>query len=138
MRTQIYNATVTNIVEAEYDDVLNCIIVTWYNMIAINDLEPCSRAQIKTIKEHNAKCVIMNTEYAKNTIRKDDMDWIEAFYFPRLLHAGLRDIIIIPPVSSLTKEALENYQDIAEKNGITVHLCPDSESAYEKTKSLNK
>jgi len=129
MRTLIYNATAPNIVEAEYDEELKCIIVTWYNMLALDDLDPCSRAQINTIKKYNAKSIIMNTSNAKNTIRKDDMEWIETFYFPRLIHAGLKDIIIIPSVSAITKEAMENYKDIAEKNGLTTHTCADMKSA---------
>ncbi len=136
MKTTIYTATAPNIVEAEYDPDLKSVIVTWHTMIAINDLEPCIRAQTKVAKEKKAKTVILNTIYSKNSIRKDDMDWIELFYFPRLLHAGVEAIIIVPPISAITKQAIEEYKIKAEKAGLHVYETPDIENAIETAKLI--
>ncbi|HPG37994.1 MAG TPA: hypothetical protein PLP19_06680 [bacterium] len=136
MKTTVYNASTPNIVDAEYDEDIKSIIVTWHTMIAINDLEPCIRAQSKVAKEKNAKSVIMNTSYAKNSIRKDDMDWIEAFYFPRLVHAGVEAIIIIPPISAITSKALGEYKVKAQKAGLHIYETPDMINALETAKLI--
>ena len=125
----IYQAPKENIVNAEYDSELNSIIVKWYTMIAIEDLEPCYRAMAKAAQTYKPSSMIMDTSEAKNTIRNDDLDWIDTYFFPRLIHYGAHDIIIIPPTSAITKEAMKDFIDAADKRGIILHTVENIQEA---------
>ena len=131
MKQEIYKSEKPNVVHAEFDSDLGCIITTWYTLIAPEDTDPCYRALAKFIQENKPSCMIMNTSEAKNTIRQDDLDWIDTYFFPRAVHYGTKNLIVITPTSSITKDAMENYIYVAEKAGLFIKVAKDIEEARE-------
>ncbi len=138
MSQVVYNSIKENIVKAEYNEEINCLIAKWYTMIAFEDLEPCYRAMAKTLQQFKPPCVIMDTSEAKNTIRTDDLEWIDTFYFTRAVHYGAKDLIVIPPTSAITKEAMKDYMDTAEKQGIKIHIVENYNDALIKAKAISE
>lgn len=102
-----------------YDPQERAVVMTWLK----NDdaaFRPMLEIQLRTITEHNAATVIVDTANVKGVLSDENQEWLATDFFPRMNMSGLKALISVTPQSAIA--ALVNRRSFRQPVGLSFDI----------------
>jgi hypothetical protein len=102
-----------------YDPQHRAVVMTWLK----NDdtaFRPMLEIQLRTIREHQAATVIVDTSKVKGVLSDANQEWLMADFFPRMNKSGLKALISVTPQSAIA--TLVNRRSFREPVGLSFDM----------------
>jgi hypothetical protein len=115
-----------------YDPQERAVVMTWLR----NDddaFRPMLEIQLRTITEHHAATVIVDTSTVKGVLSDENQEWLARDFFPRLNKSGLKALISVTPQSAIA--ALVNRRSFREPVGLSFDIVECGSLAEAKTRA---
>jgi hypothetical protein len=115
-----------------YDPQERAVVMTWLR----NDdaaFRPMLEIQLRTITEHQAATVIVDTSTVKGVLSDENQAWLASDFFPRLNKSGLKALISVTPQSAIA--ALVNRRSFREPVGMSFDIVECGSLAEAKTRA---
>lgn len=102
-----------------YDPQERAVVMTWLR----NDdaaFQPMLEIQLRTITEHKAATVIVDTSRVKGVLSDENQEWLATNFFPRMNKSGLKALISVTPESAIA--ALVNRRSFRQPVGLSFDI----------------
>lgn len=110
------------------DLAIPALVFTWKGYVEGADFREVTQKSIELIQEHKFTKLIGDNTHMK-TMGSEEMAWVEDYWIPAALDAGLRFCAVVESANSFSRMTVETVMEKAPPDQLNTRYFTDLESA---------
>ena len=117
-----------------HDPEIPCVVMIWQGYATSAEFRSANERVLSTLNETRATKLLGDVSRFV-LIDTEDQKWLNYFWIPRAIEAGLRHVALVQPTYYFNKVAVENVGNNVDPTRLTLSFFGDVSSAREWLKS---